>query len=118
MFFENIWESQLIQSIVNKEHTLKNKIVITGNNTHDELLESVDPYELPCLYGGNCQCQATCVYSEKGPWTEVENQIDYRNPQPMSDEDVSENEDLSNQFFNMKLNQGGGEEKCKSHHVM
>ena len=28
----------------------------------------------------------------------------------MSDEDVSENEDLSNQFFNMKLNQGGGEE--------
>ena len=29
----------------------------------------------------------------------------------MSDEDVSENEDLNNQFFNMKLNQGGEEFK-------
>ena len=68
---------------------------------------------MPKLYGGLCNCKATCVYSEKGPWTEVENLIDYRNPEPLSDEDVSENEDLGNQFFNMKL--GGGNEEFKMH---
>jgi hypothetical protein len=43
------------------------------------------------LYGGLCSCKASCVYSEKGPWSEVENLIDYRNPAPNSDdEDLDE----------------------------
>ena len=80
LFFENVWESTLIQSIVNHNTTLKNKILITSNITHDELLQEVDEYELPTLYGGLCNCVASCIYSDKGPWTEIENQVDYRNP--------------------------------------
>jgi hypothetical protein len=36
--------------------------------------------DLPELYGGVCECDATCIYSEKGPWCDYENTIDYRNP--------------------------------------
>lgn len=77
MFFENIWESQLVKCI--NENTLK-KVVITSNSTHPDLQNQVDEYELPALYGGTCECKATCIYSEKGPWTEVENQINYKDP--------------------------------------
>jgi len=34
---------------------------------------------LPKLYGGECDCEATCVYSDKGPWADVENKINYQN---------------------------------------
>ncbi len=36
---------------------------------------------LPKLYGGECECEATCVYSDKGPWADVENKINYQNRQ-------------------------------------
>jgi len=96
MFFENIWESQLIKS-VNTE-TVK-KIRFSSANTHPELSKSVDEYELPSLYGGTCSCKATCIYSEKGPWTEVENMIDYKNP----GEDSSNNSaDFNDPFAGVK----------------
>ena len=34
-----------------------------------------------------CQCEASCVYSDKGPWTEIENRVNYRDPKADSDSD-------------------------------
>lgn len=100
LFFENIWEGEL-QSVVDQD-TIK-KIVFSPTDSHEELLEEVDHYELPRLYGGLCECRATCVYSEKGPWSEVENFINYKDPNSRrfldSDEDdcsnVQERADLA-----------------------
>jgi hypothetical protein len=119
MFFENIWESQLVKCI--NDNTLK-KIVISSNSTHSDLQDQIDEYELPSIYGGTCECKATCVYSEKGPWTEVENLINYKDPQPQSDEDVSEGEIDANIKMNLlgskgalpgKMNKGFGNEEFK-----
>ena len=49
------------------------KIVITAGSSHEEITDTIDEYELPEIYGGKCNCKAKCIYSEKGPWTEVEN---------------------------------------------
>jgi hypothetical protein len=43
------------------------------------------------------------VYSEKGPWTEVENRINYKDPKPNS----SDEDDDINEGFNFKMNMGG-----------
>lgn len=64
--------------------------MISANHTHSDLTDEVDEYELPAIYGGICDCRATCVYSEKGPWSEVENLINYRDPQADSDEEANE----------------------------
>ena len=77
IFFENIWESQLNKCI--NSDTVK-KIVFSSGSTHKDLQNEVDEYELPTCYGGTCECKATCIYSEKGPWTEVENLINYKDP--------------------------------------
>lgn len=89
MFFENVWESQLSKCI--NKNTL-NKIVFSSQHSHQDLKDEVDQYELPAIYGGICECKATCVYSEKGPWTEVENLINYKDPKPLSDDDLSDGE--------------------------
>jgi len=77
------------------------KIKFSSTSSHEELQKTVDEYELPALYGGVCECKATCIYSEKGPWTEVENMIDYRNPDAVSDSDSDNGESLGN-FLPMK----------------
>lgn len=89
----------------------QNKIVITSGSTHNEITDSIDEFELPSIYGGRCDCKAKCVYSEKGPWTEVENQIDYQNPVYSDDEDDCGDE-LYNQFKGMNL-MGSGPEELK-----
>ena len=50
----------------------------------------MDEHELPTLYGGLCKCKATCVYSEKGPWSEVENRVNYQKPDENSDDSGEE----------------------------
>jgi len=40
-------------------------------------VQNVEAEELPKLYGGNCECDATCVYSDRGPWADVENKINF-----------------------------------------
>jgi len=64
------------------------------------------------MYGGICECKATCIYSEKGPWSEVENMIDYRNPEAQSDSDDSGGFiPIKNKKMNHQIIQGlGGEE--------
>ena len=53
------------------------KIEITGAGTHPELIESFNKDSLPKIYGGNCECEASCIFSDKGPWTDVENKVNY-----------------------------------------
>jgi|TARA_B110000305_G_C19368274_1_gene603066 hypothetical protein len=57
-----------------------NKIFISSSGTSDELQEEIDDEELPAIYGGSCECQATCIYSEKGPWSDCENLINFKEP--------------------------------------
>ena len=92
MFFEGLWEDEL--SVTIDKSTLS-KIEITGGEAHPEMLELIDEHDLPEIYGGECNCKAQCIYSEKGPWSEVENFVDYQNPGAgFSDSDDCE-EDMS-----------------------
>ena len=74
MFFDGIWESEIKPNLVEKTIS---KIHITGESTHKLLQERFDADKLPNLYGGTCECEATCVYSDKGPWADIENKINY-----------------------------------------
>lgn len=95
MFFQGLWEDEL--SLTIDKSTLQ-KIEITGAECHNEMIKLIDPMDLPEIYGGECNCKAQCIYSEKGPWSEVENFVDYQNPGAgMSDSDGYEDEDLSEQ---------------------
>jgi CRAL/TRIO domain len=78
MFFESFWESEI------KPHlspVTVAKVTVTGESSHKDLVEQVDANELPKLYGGVCECEATCVYSDRGPWADVENRINFQNRQ-------------------------------------
>ena len=68
---------------------------------------------LPECYGGTCECEATCIYSDKGPWCDFENTIDYRNPEANKNEsgDGSEEADTDERnlgSLKMMLGMGGG----------
>ena len=76
MFFDGIWESDIKPHLSPKTIA---KIHITGESSHKALQERFDPANLPALYGGACECDATCVYSDKGPWADIENKINYQN---------------------------------------
>ena len=76
MFFEGLFDSEIKPHLSAKTVS---KIIVTGESTHKDLLEQIDEYELPKQYGGICECEATCVYSDKGPWADVENKINFQN---------------------------------------
>ena len=78
IFFDSIWESEIKPHLSPKTIA---KITITGEASHKDLQEKVDAGNLPNLYGGTCECDATCVYSDKGPWADVENKINFQNKQ-------------------------------------
>lgn len=76
MFFQDFFESEI------KPHlspSTQEKIIITGEHTHNVLQDQFDAEMLPKIYGGACDCEATCVYSDKGPWAEIENKINFQN---------------------------------------
>ena len=76
MFFEGFWEAEIKPHLNAKTLT---KVVITGASTHKDLQDKFDADNLPKIYGGNCDCEAMCVYSDKGPWNDVENKVNYQN---------------------------------------
>ena len=63
-----------------KEHVKvsESKIHLSADPTHPKLLELIEASKLPKEYGGEAVAEASCIYSERGPWTEVENKINYR----------------------------------------
>lgn len=78
MFFESFWEGEVKPHLAPETAA---KVIITGENSHKVLREKVESCNLPQLYGGECDCDATCVYSDKGPWADIENKINYQNKQ-------------------------------------
>lgn len=74
MFFESHYLTEIKPQF--SLHTAS-KILITNESAPKELLDVVTPENLPRIYGGKCDCIAQCIYSEKGPWTDVVNTIDY-----------------------------------------
>lgn len=74
MFFENYFMSELKPLF--SERTFQ-KITITGESAPACLLDIIDAERLPAIYGGQCNCQAQCIYSDKGPWSTVLNVIDF-----------------------------------------
>ena len=76
MFFDQIWNSEL-KSIFNNK--TQSKIFFTGEKMHKHMLEQIDDLEdFPSIYGGQCECEAQCIYSDVGPWSDCENKIDYQ----------------------------------------
>jgi hypothetical protein len=109
MFFENAWDNDL-SSCIDPE-TLKSKIFISGDDSHDELLAEVDENELPEIYGGICECEATCVYSDKGPWCDIENTVNYKDPNAKRKADSASDEanDIDERNLDsLKFMLGGG----------
>ena len=45
-----------------------NKIHVLGTNYHSELLGQVPKENLPKLFGGECECDGSCMLSDQGPW--------------------------------------------------
>ncbi|KAK2372293.1 Sec14p phosphatidylinositol transfer family protein [Trifolium repens] len=50
------------------------KIQVLGSNYLNELLEAIDPSNLPTFLGGNCTCSdyGGCLMSDQGPWKNPE----------------------------------------------
>ncbi|KAJ0047965.1 hypothetical protein Pint_15879 [Pistacia integerrima] len=50
------------------------KIHVLGHNYLSNLLELIDPSNLPRILGGNCTCSdyGGCLFSDKGPWNNPE----------------------------------------------
>lgn len=52
---------------------------MTSESSHAKLAELITKEHLPKEYGGEAEAEATCIFSERGPWTEVENKLNFRN---------------------------------------
>ncbi|KAL4800434.1 CRAL-TRIO domain-containing protein [Aspergillus venezuelensis] len=48
------------------------KIHVLGSGYQTDLLKQVPAENLPKAYGGSCQCEGGCEYSDMGPWREAE----------------------------------------------
>ena len=49
-----------------------NKIHVLGATYERELLEQVPAENLPTEFGGTCECEEGCMFSDMGPWHEAE----------------------------------------------
>jgi len=74
MFFENVYLTELKPALSTRTAS---KIEVTGESAPRSLTDNVEEARLPTIYGGKCNCKAQCIYSEKGPWTDILNIIDF-----------------------------------------
>jgi len=70
MLFTGVWA--VIKGFLDEK--TRNKIKILGGNFKKELLEVVEPENLPDFLGGTCTCTeyGGCLYSNLGPWNDYE----------------------------------------------
>ncbi|KAL4778383.1 CRAL-TRIO domain-containing protein [Aspergillus varians] len=69
------------------------KIHVLGSGYQTELLKQVPAENLPKAYGGTCQCEGGCEYSDMGPWREAEWAKEPKWAAPKEDKDTITNED-------------------------
>ncbi|KAG7536056.1 CRAL/TRIO N-terminal domain superfamily [Arabidopsis suecica] len=75
------------------------KVQVLGPNYLGELLEAIDPSNLPTFLGGNCTCSdhGGCLFSDEGPWNDPDIKEKIQEPSTIGDADsesmdkVSEN---------------------------
>ena len=104
LFFNSHWENEIVPHL--SKGTL-DKIHITGENSHSTLSEIVEGSKLPKMFGGECDCEATCVYSDKGPWTDIENKVNFQKPQSTKEtEEFKFQEDEDDQIDLLKEQMG------------
>lgn len=70
MLFTGVWA--VVKGFLDQR--TRDKIKILGGKYQKELLELVDPDNLPDFLGGNCTCPefGGCMYSNAGPWNDFE----------------------------------------------
>ncbi|KAL1961259.1 hypothetical protein VTO42DRAFT_3205 [Malbranchea cinnamomea] len=49
-----------------------NKIHVLGSGYESELLAQIPAENLPTQFGGTCECEGGCMFSDMGPWREPE----------------------------------------------
>lgn len=70
MLFTGVWA--VVKGFLDER--TRQKIKILGGKYQKELLEIVDPANLPDFLGGTCTCKefGGCMYSNAGPWNDYE----------------------------------------------
>lgn len=64
MLFSGAWST--IKGFVDEK--TRNKISIVGSKFAPQLLEHIDPANLPTFLGGLCDCAQGCLNANPGPW--------------------------------------------------
>jgi CRAL/TRIO domain len=70
MLFTGVWA--VVKGFLDER--TRNKIQIKGSKYQKELLELVEPQNLPDFIGGSCKCEKSggCMLSVEGPWNDFE----------------------------------------------
>ncbi|EOA13518.1 hypothetical protein CARUB_v10026584mg [Capsella rubella] len=65
------------------------KVQVLGPNYLGELLEAIDPSNLPTFLGGNCTCSdhGGCLFSDEGPWNDPDIKEKIQEPSTTGDAD-------------------------------
>ncbi|CAF1996362.1 hypothetical protein YC2023_084958 [Brassica napus] len=68
------------------------KVQVLGPNYLGELLEAIDPSNLPTFLGGNCTCsdRGGCLFSDEGPWNDPNIEAKIQETFTMGDADSEE----------------------------
>ncbi|XP_006398448.2 phosphatidylinositol/phosphatidylcholine transfer protein SFH11 isoform X1 [Eutrema salsugineum] len=68
------------------------KVQVLGPNYLGELLEAIDPSNLPTFLGGNCTCSdhGGCLFSDEGPWNDPDIKAKIQETSTIGDADLEE----------------------------
>ena len=85
----------------------REKIKVFGENYKDGLLERIDADCLPTFFGGTCDCQGGCLFSNAGPWKK-----DDEKEEELPEDIIKGRQEMTNYMFEGLKNDN--EEKVKN----